>query len=158
MQVEFIQAVPNVHYTERIPLRRMRNRIRELRESRGWTLEQLAERMECSLPQLQKMETGERRLNDKWVDILCNIFSCKPGELYNAAQYPGSYKVDLALMQQASLAIEASARATGHRLTLPQAMAFTVELYNQAMEYRMQGKPAEVSEFTATLIINRAAK
>lgn len=38
----------------------MRNRVRELRQQRGWTLEHLAERAGLSVGQLSKIETGER--------------------------------------------------------------------------------------------------
>lgn len=158
MQAIFIQTVPTANYTERIKSVRMMNRIRELREERHMTLEQLSERMSCSLPQLQKMETGERRLNDKWIRILTNIFGCTPGELYNEPSHIGFYKVNDELMKEASIAIASSAATNKTKLSIPEAVAFTVELYNHAMEYRAKGKAAEINESMAALILRQRSR
>lgn len=43
------------------------NRIRELREERGWSLEQLAERCNTTNQQISRLERGQRELTLRWM-------------------------------------------------------------------------------------------
>lgn len=63
----------------------MKNRIREWREVRGWTLDALASAADTSPQQISRLELSERGLNDKWLarlsaalgtskaDLLCDV-------------------------------------------------------------------------------------
>ena len=59
------------------------NRIKTLRKDRGWSMEQLAEA--CNPPttasQINKLEKGQRKLNDEWLERLAKALGVKPYEL-----------------------------------------------------------------------------
>lgn len=59
----------------------MVNRIREIREQRGLTVQQLAERLQCSYQQVIRLERGQRRLSQQWMERIATALSCRPGEL-----------------------------------------------------------------------------
>lgn len=49
-------------------------RLRELRNSRGLTVEEVAEQLECSATKISRMETGARRTIPRDVRDLCHIY------------------------------------------------------------------------------------
>lgn len=51
-------------------LLRTMNRIRQIREGKGLTLEELGERMDTTGATVQRLETGKRKLTDKWMHKL----------------------------------------------------------------------------------------
>lgn len=59
------------------------NRIAELRKARGWTQEQLARACEppTTQPQIKRLETGERRLTQQWMDILARALKVDAADL-----------------------------------------------------------------------------
>ena len=59
----------------------MANRIKELREARGLTLEQVAEAADTSFQQIHRMENGYRRLTDEWMRRIAPILGVHPAEL-----------------------------------------------------------------------------
>ena len=58
----------------------MPNRIKALRLARGWTQEQLAERLETTYQQVSRLENGERRLGN-WIERLAKVFDMRPSEI-----------------------------------------------------------------------------
>lgn len=137
---------------------RHKNRIRELRTLKGLTLDQLAEKTGYSLPQIQKLEVGERRLNE---DNMRSIAAALDVPQQDLLEVPTGlsrgnlYKVDEPLMKEAAHAIEVSAQAMRTHLSLAQMMTCTVHLYNHVMEYRSQGKEAEPNEAMAALVLRQ---
>jgi transcriptional regulator with XRE-family HTH domain len=61
-------------------MRRM-NRIREFRERSGLTGEELAERIGTSSAQIYKLETGQRRLTQAWLEKLADALGCRAVDL-----------------------------------------------------------------------------
>lgn len=59
----------------------MANRIRELREARGLTLEQISERVETSVQQISRLERGDRRLTDEWMRKIARALGVPPAAL-----------------------------------------------------------------------------
>ncbi|MCP5362116.1 MAG: helix-turn-helix transcriptional regulator [Hyphomicrobiales bacterium] len=57
------------------------NRIRELRRSKGWTLNELAAATGTSGDQISKLERGARRLSLDWMERLANVLGCTPAAL-----------------------------------------------------------------------------
>lgn len=55
--------------------------LREWREFRGFTQEQLAERMDTNKGQVSKLETGAQRLNDVWISRAAHALAVEPGDL-----------------------------------------------------------------------------
>lgn len=62
----------------------MKNRIKELRLSKGLTQEKLAELLGTSKGMVSMLEVGDRRLNTDWVEKLTIIFDCNPSEIWGA--------------------------------------------------------------------------
>ena len=60
------------------------NRIKELRETAGLTLEEVAERANTSFQQVQRLESGARRLTDKWMVRLAPALGVQPHELMDS--------------------------------------------------------------------------
>lgn len=59
----------------------MSNRVRELRKVRALTQEGLAERIGTTPQTIQRLETGQRRLNDVWIRKLSSALDVTADEL-----------------------------------------------------------------------------
>jgi transcriptional regulator with XRE-family HTH domain len=66
------------------------NRIKELREAAGLTLQELAEKADTSFQQVQRLEAGARRLTDKWMARLAPALGVQPHELMASTITPPS--------------------------------------------------------------------
>jgi transcriptional regulator with XRE-family HTH domain len=64
------------------------NRIRELRDARGMTLEDVALDAGCSIPTINDLERGKLRLSDKWMRILGRVFKVHPADLLSDDDNP----------------------------------------------------------------------
>lgn len=62
-------------------------RIRELRQGKGWTLEQLASMAGLSIPYLSQIERGIKNLNNHQIERISGALGVSPAELI------GSYDV-----------------------------------------------------------------
>lgn len=62
------------------------NRIRELRRAKGLSLKQLAELAGTTHQTVQRLETGERRLSQQWMERLASALGIKPADLLPRAQ------------------------------------------------------------------------
>lgn len=63
------------------------NRIRELRERRGLTVYELAERIGTTGAQISRLELGQRKLTEDWMRKLALALDVHPAELLAAASY-----------------------------------------------------------------------
>lgn len=64
---------------------RMQNRLRFIREDRGLTQEELAEKANTTKAQISKLEKGQRRLSMEWTQRLARVLECHPFELIEEA-------------------------------------------------------------------------
>lgn len=64
----------------------MPNRIKELREARGLTLDQVAEIANTTNQQVSMLENGRRRLTDNWMRRLAPAFGVGPSALMDPAE------------------------------------------------------------------------
>lgn len=64
----------------------MRNRVRELRIKRGWTVEQLAERAGLSTGQVSKIETSKRGWSVQSLQALADALGCKVVDLIDVTE------------------------------------------------------------------------
>jgi len=71
---------------------RMANRIRQLRQERDLTLDELATAIGTSFQQLQRLEAGTRRLSEKWMRPLAAALGVEPAALF-ADEAPNINKV-----------------------------------------------------------------
>lgn len=60
----------------------LRNRIRSLREARGWSQSELARRVGTSQVEISRLETGERKLTEDWMRRLANALDVRPVHLF----------------------------------------------------------------------------
>ena len=54
----------------------MMNRIKELRESRGWTQKRLAKETHCTDMTISRYESNDRGISSETICRLCDIFGC----------------------------------------------------------------------------------
>lgn len=66
----------------------MKNRLREFRDAADMTLEQVAEKARTSHQQVQRLETGKRRLTIAWLERLAQAMG------YEASDIIGRHKPD----------------------------------------------------------------
>lgn len=60
----------------------MGNRIKELREKKGWSMQRLADEVEgTSKQQISKLEKSQRGLTLEWMERLARAFSVRPADL-----------------------------------------------------------------------------
>lgn len=59
----------------------MGNRIKELRDTRGLSLEQVADAAGTSFQQIQRLEKGKRRLTDDWMRRIAPALGVAPAAL-----------------------------------------------------------------------------
>lgn len=59
----------------------MDNRIKDLRQARELTLQELADLVGTSNQQISQLETGRRRINVDWLERLSKALECHPFEL-----------------------------------------------------------------------------
>lgn len=60
----------------------MANRLKTLREERELTQDELAALVKTTQPTIQRIETGSRKLNERWIMKLATALRCHPGELF----------------------------------------------------------------------------
>lgn len=65
------------------------NRIREIRIARGLSAEKLGESCGTSQQQIQRLETGERRLTQGWMEKIAKALRIAPADLLPGIQRPG---------------------------------------------------------------------
>lgn len=58
-----------------------KNRIKEVRKSRGLTLQSLADMIGTDKSQINRLERGERRLTTEWLERLAGALGCTPADL-----------------------------------------------------------------------------
>jgi transcriptional regulator with XRE-family HTH domain len=57
-------------------------RIKELRHERALTQQQLADRVGTTHATIQRLESGNRGVDEKWVRRIARAFNVHPGELF----------------------------------------------------------------------------
>lgn len=63
----------------------MQNRIAELRKARGWSLREMASKLNTSAGTVHGLEKGSTRLNTDWIRKLSKLFDISPAELLGEA-------------------------------------------------------------------------
>lgn len=91
----------------------MMNRIKELREKQGLTLQQVADAAETTLQQIQRLENGKRRLTDEWMRRIAPILGVHPASLlleFSEGQHSLNETVDEALLLEAWRLVDLSTK------------------------------------------------
>lgn len=77
------------------------NRIREFRKAKGWTLEELATRVNVSIGQLSEIERGGRQLTQRWMLALARVLEIQPADLLPPHQNTAALTPDEASLLRA---------------------------------------------------------
>ena len=111
----------------------MTNRIREIRELRGLSLQALADLVGTSNQNVSRVELGQTKLNEDWMRRLGNALDVDPVELLSEnADYQGPYVPEL--MQLAIEGTLTHAANLGYQLTPAETGEICVLLYEEAIE------------------------
>jgi transcriptional regulator with XRE-family HTH domain len=82
----------------------MVNRIKELREARNLTLEQVADAAGTTFQQIHRLENGKRRLTDEWMRRIAPILGVHPAALlleFSEGKHSFQESVDEVLLLEA---------------------------------------------------------
>lgn len=126
----------------------------------GISQEKLGEKIGIQRAGMQKIE--KKNIEEVTVGQLLGIAKAlgkHPMELIDVPTASYSAKVVGAepdLMKDSATAIQAAARDLNIKLSLPEAMAYTVRLYNHTMKYLSNGKKIAPTEAMAELILQQA--
>ncbi len=138
----------------------MKNKIAEFRKESGMSQEELGKRIGIQRSGMQKIE--KKKIEEITVGQLLSIAKAlnkNPIEIIDTtiARLPGMAVAEPDIMREASQAISSAAKELNIKLTLPEAMAYTVKLYNYVMKYMKNGKPIAPTEAVAELILQQAS-
>ena len=79
------------------------NRIAELRKGRNLSRQKMAEMVGTSVEQVRRLEVGERRLSDVWIERIAAALDIPPQELISESRLPTEDElqkmIDLALRE-----------------------------------------------------------
>ena len=64
------------------------NRIEEFRKNKKWTAKHLAELVGTSAPQIFRLEKGERKLSQDWMERIAKVLECTPADLISSDSSP----------------------------------------------------------------------
>ena len=60
---------------------KLKIRIRELRQSRGWTLDDMAPKVGISVPHLSEVERGKKNLNNHLIERIASVLNVKSADI-----------------------------------------------------------------------------
>jgi putative transcriptional regulator len=73
----------------------MNNRIRELREARGWSMRELAQRTNSSASTVNDLEKGRTQITMAWLERLAKAFDIPPEEIAGFSGHGSSFDDDV---------------------------------------------------------------
>jgi len=103
------------------------NNIAQLREAKGWNRPDLARRMGTSAQQVERLEKGQRRLAQKWIDLAALAFGVEPADIISPLPESGVVRSDSAPTR--SLDAGETAEIIRLDLSLPMGPGATVDDY-----------------------------
>ena len=80
----------------------MRLRLKELRKSRGWTQEQLAELIGATKSHVSEMETGKKNASTPMLERIAKVFAVQPVDLIDAGEATSELAQLAEIMRQLS--------------------------------------------------------
>jgi transcriptional regulator with XRE-family HTH domain len=133
------------------------NHAKRMRLEKGWSLEQLAEKVGKAPSQVWKMENGHIRLNDHWLDILSEAFQCSPLDVISpeGEGSPGYGHIDAALFDGVMHSLEKALAERGGTIARKKFAGLAAEFYNYIQGFRSKGKDVEPNEALAALFLDK---
>lgn len=87
---------PKPAYSGSSPLRRFADRVRQLREARGWSQEDLAGRADRHFTFISQLERAERAPGLMTIEAVADALGVDPGDLVTKRQFDAEKVVDAA--------------------------------------------------------------
>lgn len=134
-------------------IKEIKRRMDIIREKRGYSLEQLADRMNTSLNQLAKLRAGERKWTYSWLLRAANALNCTISELIE--EKISQSNIDYESLQKAVDAVEKVISMRNLKLNKREVLENAVKLYEKITEYKSRGEQVEISPVIAELVINQ---
>lgn len=134
---------------------RQRQAIREVMEELGLKVApwcKAAGISEGTLRNFLNADGGES-ISTNNLELLAEVAGVPPSRLLGDRT---AFDMDEDLMKACSDAVLKAAAEASNKLTLPQAMAYTVKLYQHVQNYRRQGETVQPSAAIAALILKQA--
>lgn len=131
------------------------NKIRHYREIRGMSQEKLGNLVGKKKDTISKWERGDRKLKVEEARKLANILGCSLNELAGYIE-DHLYEADDNLMKECAEAILSAANSQFKKISLAEAMTYTVMLYNHVINYKKQGTDVVPNEAMAALLLKSA--
>jgi len=117
------------------------NRIKELREARGWSQRELGERLNCTSMTVCRYEQDDDKLYPSLVRRLAGIFGVKPAEVVGWDDMP---PLDTALLAQAVLLSEQWLERQGRQPGAATRARIVAALYEMSLRDRGSGGEGRV--------------
>jgi transcriptional regulator with XRE-family HTH domain len=117
------------------------NRIRELREARGWSQPYLGKLLDCSAMQVSRLERDDDKLYPSLIQKLARIFDVPPADVLG---WDGAPPLDVELLAQAILAAEQWLERQGRQPGAATKARIVVALYEMALRDRDAGGKGRV--------------
>lgn len=64
----------------------MTNRLKELRNRRGWTLQEVADKLGTTHTTVSRLESGKRGLDSEWIEKFAALYEVTQGEILEAVR------------------------------------------------------------------------
>lgn len=128
----------------------MKNRIKILRKERGFTLDALADLIGTSATQVQRLETGERRLNVDWIEKISKALEVLPADIFSETENKKEQneQYDQNILTEILADIEAALDEAGYTLDPQRKVKLMFSLYNRISELPPEKRRAEVDYMT----------
>jgi transcriptional regulator with XRE-family HTH domain len=87
-----------------------KNRVREIRNAKGMTLNELAEKTGMTYSAVQKIDSGRVDLDTNWMQKLSIVFDCEPWELLPKEMQPDISPDEMEIIRAVRKAKEVTAK------------------------------------------------
>lgn len=149
-------SIPKIHPVYTLGMEKLPNKIRHYRLKLSMSQQSLGNSIGKKKDTISKWERGERKLKLEEAIKVSHVLGITIGDI--AGEIEGNlYEADEELMKLSAEAIQGAATSSGKKISLPEAMAYTVQLYNHVIDYRKKGENIFPNEAMAALILKSVA-
>lgn len=140
---------------------RIKNRLKELRQKSGLTLDELALRAGTSQPQIFRLERGERDMSLEWIDRLAKALHCRPYELlpeeWQPENLPKTNDVSLNYVGEIIETVELWLKDNKKSLSPKNKAQLIKALYEETFDLPKNERSEKIVDFTKFLIKTKAS-
>jgi transcriptional regulator with XRE-family HTH domain len=131
------------------------NRLFEFRKKNNMTQLAVANAIGTTRGHYIRLEKGETKLNERWLNDLARLYKCTPQEMLAQVETPMvTQRVDETLMADVSIAVERVAAKRDLKLKRAEFLDYCVGLYNYVQKIRGEKDSVEVNTALAELFMD----